>query len=42
MESSHKSNIWPVIPSDPLALPGFMLRIKEIISLLEIINKTEI
>ena len=31
-ESSHKSNIWPDIPSEPVALPGFIVRINEIIS----------
>ena len=32
-DSSHKSNIWPEIPSEPVALLGFIFRISEIISL---------
>ena len=30
--SSHKSNIWPEIPSEPVALLGFISRINEISS----------
>ena len=32
-DSSHKSNIWLEIPSEPVALLGFIFRISEIISL---------
>ena len=31
-ELSHKSRIWPDIPCEPVASPGFIVRIKEIIS----------
>ena len=31
-ESSHKSSIWPDIPSEPVALLGLILRISAVIS----------
>ena len=37
-DSSHNSDIWPEIPSGPVALWGFILRISEIISSFSVVS----